>query len=392
MTYKLPKFCVLPSGWSSVIIFCMLLIFVITYVRFWLIAAAKFEFCVLLSWRPNVAASLSLGIVLLLPLMGFAEEVSAVNAASAVDAASSVSADRAENADSPPADTDFSMDPTRNYLSGKLESWAKSTDSFFGDYRNYQESNDSVVQVNVTQVRGDQGVSALEYAFNLKFSLPNTEKKMQFLIETNPDEKSASIQTKTEAQLNKTSTSPAKVAAALRYEKAEAERWRFSTDGGILLAGLASTPFVRARLGMTMPLDKWRLNVAESVFWYGNIGAGESTLIDFERQLSERQLLRISSNATWLNNTQNFDLSQNFSVYHTFDERSALLYQVSVIGATLPTTQVTDYVILTRYRYRWHREWVYLDISPQAHFPQALNYQSSLLLIVGLEFLFDKSR
>ena len=162
--------------------------------RPWQIAAAKFEFCALLSWRPNVAASLLMCIALLLPLMGFAEEVGAVNAASSVDAASSVgaassvSADRAANADSPPADTGFSMDPTRNYLSGKLESWAKNTDSFFGDYRNYQESNDSVVQVNVTQVRGYQGVSALEYAFNLKFSLPNTEKKMQFLIETNPEE------------------------------------------------------------------------------------------------------------------------------------------------------------------------------------------------------------
>lgn len=353
------------------------------------------------------AACLAMCIALLLALPGNTEELdaaSSVGAASAVDAASSVGAagpvnpassnseNSAEGADIPPAETGFSMDPARNYLSGKLESWAKSTDSFFGDYRNYQESNDSVVQINMTQVRGYQGVSAIDYAFNLKFSLPNTEKKMQLLIETNPEEKSTTYQTNANLQLNKTTPTPAKIAAALRYEKTEAERWHFSTDGGIQLAGLASTPFVRARLSLALPLDKWRVNVAESVFWFSTIGAGESTLIDFERQLNHNQLVRISSNATWLNNTQNFDLSQSFSVYHTFDARSALLYQVNVIGVTVPRTQVSDYVILMRYRYRWHKEWVFFDISPQVHYPLAEEYRTSMLVTLGLEFLFDKSR
>lgn len=346
-------------------------------------------------WSARIAAYLSMCIALLLPLPGNTEVLgaaSSVDAASSVEAASPDSEGSAEGADTQPAGTGFSMDPTRNYLSGKLESWAKSTDSFFGDYRNYQESNDSVVQVTMTQVRGYQGVSAIDYAFNLKFSLPNTEKKMQLLIETNPEEKSTSYQTNANLQLNKTTPSPAILAAAIRYEKAEAERWHFSTDGGIQLAGLASTPFARARLSLSLPLDKWRVNVAESIFWFSTIGAGESTLIDFERQLNHNQLLRVSSNATWLNNTQNFDLSQSFSVYHTFDARSALLYQVNIIGVTLPKTQVTDYVILMKYRYRWHKEWVFFDISPQVHYPLAEEYRTSMLVTLGLEFLFDKSR
>lgn len=346
-------------------------------------------------WSARIAAYLSMCIALLLPLPGNTEVLgaaSSVDAASSVEAASPDSEGSAEGAGTQPAGTGFSMDPTRNYLSGKLESWAKSTDSFFGDYRNYQESNDSVVQVTMTQMRGYQGVSAIDYAFNLKFSLPNTEKKMQLLIETNPEEKSTTYQTNANLQLNKTTPSPAILAAAIRYEKAEAERWHFSTDGGIQLAGLASTPFARARLSLSLPLDKWRVNVAESIFWFSTIGAGESTLIDFERQLNHNQLFRISSNATWLNNTQNFDLSQSFSVYHTFDARSALLYQINVIGVTLPKTQVSDYVILMRYRYRWHREWVYLDISPQVHYPLAEEYRTSMLITFGLEFLFDKSR
>jgi hypothetical protein len=134
------------------------------------------------------------------------------------------------------------------------------------------------------------------------------------------------------------------------------------------------------------------MKVAETLFWFSTIGAGESTVIDFDRQLSKQHLFRASSNATWLNNTQNFDLSQSFSVYHAFDERTALLYQIGVTGVSQPRTQVSDYVILMTYRYRFHREWVFFEISPQLHFPQAENYQASRLLNIRLEFLLDTSR
>ena len=387
----------LPTRWASVRIFCIFFGAIIR-VHTLLIAVLKFKSDDFLPWLAKIAASVSLGIALLLPLTGFAEEVSAasgVSATSAVSAdnpASAVGAASAVGTESPPVSKLDAMDPTRNYMSGKVESWARSIDSFFGDYRNYQESNDSVVQLDATQVVGYLGEPKYDFALNAKVSLPNTERKYKFLIETNPEDKTTSNTTNTQARVVKPVSTPATIAAALRYEKAEAERWHFSTDGGIQLAGLASTPFVRARLSLAMPLDKWRMKVAESVFWFSSIGAGESTLIDFERQLNEKQLLRVSSNATWLNNTQSFDLSQSFSVFHALNERTALMYQIGAFGVSRPQAQVTDYVVLMTYRYRLHRKWVFFEISPQLHFPQVANYQASTLLSMRLEFLLDNSR
>ncbi|HUX91349.1 MAG TPA: hypothetical protein VMV48_11745 [Gallionellaceae bacterium] len=374
--YTFPEIFALITRWTSVRIFCNL--FSVS-VRVYLlhIAAVIFNAYDLLIWLAKIAASVSLGIALLLPLMGFAEEVSAASAVSA---------------NSPPVDTPSAMDPTRNYMSGKLESWARSIDSFFGDYRNYQESNDSVIQLYTSQVIGYLGEPKYDLALNAKLSLPNTERDLKLLIETDPEEKTTLNSTIIQPRPFTQVSTPRSIAAALRYEKAEAERWHFSTDGGVKLAGLASTPFVRARLRLAMPLEQWRLKVAESLFWFSSIGTGESTLIDFERQLNEQQLFRASSNATWLNNTQNFDLSQSFSIFHALNERSMLLYQISAIGVSRPQTQVTDYVILMTYRYRLHREWVFLEISPQVHFPQVVNYQTSTLLSMRLEFLLDKSR
>ena len=103
-------------------------------------------------------------------------------------------------------------------------------------------------------------------------------------------------------------------------------------------------------------------------------------------------LFRATSVATWLNNTQNFDLRQDFTLFEKLDERTAIQYQVSVIGVSNPVTRVTDYVLLILYRYRLHREWMYLDVSPQLHFPRDRNFQMSPLLSLRLEMMFDESK
>ena len=114
------------------------------------------------------------------------------------------------------------------------------------------------------------------------------------------------------------------------------------------------------------------MKAAETVFWFNTTGVGETTQLDFERPISEPFLFRATSSATWLNNRQSFDLRQDFGVYQTVDERTAMLYQASAIGVSDSSAQAyaTDYVLLMLYRHRLHREWMYLEISPQLHFPQ----------------------
>lgn len=81
-------------------------------------------------------------------------------------------------------------------------------------------------------------------------------------------------------------------------------------------------------------------------------------------------------------------------MFQTVDERTAMLYQASAIGVSDASGQarVTDYVVLMLYRRRLHREWTYLEISPQLHFPRERNFTASGMLSVRLEILFDKSR
>jgi hypothetical protein len=283
-------------------------------------------------------------------------------------------------------------DAPRDYVSEQFVALVSSIDGFFGDERHYQEANDSVLQLDLTRVMGYGGERRFIASGRAKVHLPIAEKRLHLLIETDPDKNAGVDSTQKQTPPLKKPAAPESYAAALRIEREREERWHLSADGGLQFHGLSITPFVRTRGRVTVPLEEWRMKLAESLFWFNTIGVGQTTQLDFERPIREDLLFRSSSNASWLRDTTNFDLRQDLSVFHKLDSRSALLYQASVLGVTRPQTQVMDYVLLLVYRYRLHREWIFFELSPQLHFPKERNFQPSGVLSMRLEFLFDKSK
>jgi hypothetical protein len=283
------------------------------------------------------------------------------------------------------------IEPPRDYLSAKITSYANSIDRFFGGDRHYQEANDSVFQLDLTKVTGFGGDRKYDFGAKLNLRLPVTEGKLHLLLETDPEKNIRAEPTPGSSVLHNKVVVPKSVALAARYSNAKENVWHLSTDGGLKFP-IPIKPFVRARASYSAPIGKWQLKIMESVYWFNTLGAGVSSQFDFDRVLSPQLLLRSSSNAIWSNDKKNFDLRQDFSVYHTVNDRSALLYQASVIGVSNPQYQVSDYVLLVFYRYRMHQKWLYLEVSPQLHFPREKNYQYSPAISMRLEALFDDSR
>ena len=90
----------------------------------------------------------------------------------------------------PPPVTDKVMgvlDTPRDYLSGKLVGFVGGIDRFFGDDRNYQETNDSVFQLDTTRVMGYGGERKFVVSGSANVHLPIAEKKLHLLLESNPD-------------------------------------------------------------------------------------------------------------------------------------------------------------------------------------------------------------
>ena len=298
-------------------------------------------------------------------------------------------ADPPQAVNPPPRDEPNVLDAPHDYVAQKFVGMVNGIDRFFGDNRNFQEGNPSSLQVDLTKMAGYGGDGRYVLDGRAKVRLPNTEQRLRFLLESNPDQNPGGETPISQTPVLTNATTPSSYGAALRYEKVQESPWFFSTDAGVKFQGLDSSLFTRARGSYYVILDQWRVKFAASPFWFNNLGAGASSQLDLEHLLSAPVLFRASSSATWLKDQRNSDLRQDLSIYHTLDERTALLYQASAIGATQPQYHATDYVLLVLYRYRLHQKWMFFEISPQLHYPQIRNYQSSPMLSVRLEMLFD---
>jgi hypothetical protein len=341
------------------------------------------------TWLYQFSLSVLLGSVLFIPVNLLAEEQPAASAP--------------VQTTPPPPQTERleALEVSHDYLAEKIVRLANYLDRFFGGNRHYQESNDSAVQLDLTRVAGYGGDKKFNLAAKANLRLPATEGRLHLLLETDP-EKNTTQPTQDQAAANnnnnnnnnKSLTPGSKVASsgslalAGRYENSDENFWHVRTDGGLKFP-IPITPFVRTRASFEKPLNEWRLKGSQSLYWFKNLGVGETTQVDLERFISEPMLFRASSNATWLKDTKNFDLRQDFSVYHTLDDRTALLYQASVLGITNPQAQVMDYVVLMLYRRRINNDWVFLELSPQLHFPRERNYRLSPALGMRLELLFE---
>lgn len=351
----------------------------------------KYELCLSECLRHS-----ALGFALLLPASAFAEALPSESAS--------------VTAVPPPIETQQQsgfMDPIidlpREYVSGKFVNFISSVDRFFGSNINFQESNKSVIQLDEMVTADHNGVSNVVTSFRAKIHLPNVQmhlKQLQnqihLLLESNPDRvQSQSVAgstagPQTQAPIFREVSTPNSYGVSLRFENDDASLWRLSADGGLKLDNISLRPFVRSRASFAVQAGQTQLKLAESLFWYDTIGAGENTQFDADYRVSESLLFRATSGATWLHDTQNFDLRQDFSYFQTLNENASRLYQASVIGVSQPQTQVSEYVILMLHRQRIHRDWIFLELSPQLHYPRLNNYQLDAQFIVRMEVLFSK--
>jgi len=281
------------------------------------------------------------------------------------------------------------LDEPRDYLSLEVVDFSTRIDHFFGDERYFQEHNKSVIQLETSELMEAAGNNTLTFDGQAKLDLPAAQRRFQLVLESNPEKRTTVDNKKNEQVITQSNVASSdKYAASLRIDKAPEESpWHFSADAGAKVQ-FPLDPFVRTRGSYSLPVYDWRFKLAETVFWFGTIGLGETTQFDLEHILSKPVLFRASTNATCYDEPKHCDLRQDLSVFHTLDERSALVYQLSVLGTNQPAYTETAYILLLRYRYRLHRDWIFLEATPQLNFPKTDDFKMNPALFLRLEMLF----
>ncbi|MFA5370759.1 MAG: hypothetical protein WC053_06565 [Sideroxydans sp.] len=280
-------------------------------------------------------------------------------------------------------------DLTQDYISRHFVAMTSSIDRFFGDERHFQESNNSVLQLDWNELMEPGGALQGRLSGRMKLHLPSTEQRFHLLLESDPVQNTTSTTPANQPQAVGKTTVAEKYAAALRYEKQDEQTWHYSSDVGIRVQAPLQ-PFVRGRVSHAIPLQAWLMKNTGTLFWFNQIGLGASTGLDFDRPITPQTLFRAGSNATWLHLPQRLDLRQDFTLFHTLDERRALQYQASVIGSTQPYTRIEDCILSVLYRRQLHRKWLFFELNPQLHFPHEQQFRFTPQLWLRLQVFFSE--
>ena len=130
-------------------------------------------------------------------------------------------ADLPQAVNPPPRDEPNVLDAPHDYVAQKFVGMVNGIDRFFGDNRNFQEGNPSSLQVDLTKMAGYGGDGRYVLDGRAKVRLPNTEQRLRFLLESNPDQNPGGETPTSQTPVLTNATTPGSYGAALRYENAD---------------------------------------------------------------------------------------------------------------------------------------------------------------------------
>ncbi|NOX75969.1 MAG: hypothetical protein GXP17_05015 [Gammaproteobacteria bacterium] len=289
--------------------------------------------------------------------------------------------DTPQPSDEPTFSALLPLERGRDLASQRVTEFANWLDSFFGDDRIYQESQNSRLKLNLLHISEEGRLPRYDATVQGKLTLPNTQRRVKLLFESSQEDtpnQDASLLDSVDSQDQ---------SLGIRFIKKTKAWWRAHADIGIRFRGGLDT-FIRFRLRRLFSAGQWNFRATETVFWFDSTGPGETSRFDVERGISANYLFRSTSKGTWLDETRNIDLSQNFFLLHNISRRRAVAYRIGIIGASKPVTQTTAYIVSARLRQQLHRDWLFFEINPKVVYSRENNFRSSLSLTFKLEVIF----
>lgn len=278
------------------------------------------------------------------------------------------------------------LDAFQEKSSALVLSAADWVDSFFDDPRYLSEENR-------TRARIKLGLGYSEYyeletyaAIDLRLNLPRLENKANIFLRLNDDSDFDAASSPIPNTEGGRKNEGEKVTAGVQYFLAMGEKYNVSTEFGVSLNYI----YGGLRYRHLHPLfnDDWSGRFTNRLRYYSDEGWENKASYDIERYLGERFFFRTIFTALLSERNDGIPFSAVARLYQVFDIDRALLYDVGSYFNTEPELEVTDIQLKLRYRQRFYRDWLVLEIAPQITFPKDYDHAFNPGIITKFEFDF----
>ncbi len=290
-------------------------------------------------------------------------------------------------------------------LSDQIVGFTEKIDTFFISDDQERRINYSHIQLGYRYTRYKNNSYLLDPIFDARIHLPRTENKLTLEISNNSPLDSAS-ETTTSSAASATGatggTIPAEQSQAeqafnvgLGYAREISELLSAKVTTGGKLAGTQMNFYMNLQLYRKFFFNKWSLHLSEDLYRDRIIHTRSTAQILFERNISEDKLFRSISKNIYFYDKEYGQNHQTFYVLHQLSERDAMIYQIG--GMWEKPLEILDYNLegyysLVRYSRKIHKNWLFMEISPQVHFLRSENFHPEPLLVLQLSAFFGNNK
>ncbi len=212
----------------------------------------------------------------------------------------------------------------------------------------------------------------------IKLDLPNTKRRWKLFFESD--------NTDTERLDQKvrgvTDSTQSESVGGLRLESDRSKNWLFSTDVGIR-GRIPLDPFARFKARRDWELGSpWTLTFDHEDWYFHEKGFGTESSLDFHRPITEDYFLSIVTAAQFQDRYNVIELAQSITTTHFIDDRQAIAYGVGVLGVNKPSVKATAYYVSANYQRRIHKDWLFMEVTPELLFPRIEDFRPKWSLTV----------
>ena len=269
--------------------------------------------------------------------------------------------------DSSPGEDKIFIDHAHGWTSSFLTDEVFRFDTWFGDLDTLEAEIDKPwIRLRLGTEWKEQGEFEFENQFRAVIPLPLMKNRLGTYIGSDSDNEYGDDQDYFQREDPDTDS---KITAGLQYRIAESRDFRFNTDLGMKFK-IPPVFYIKPRLQYSVTSGPWLLRFIQYFFYYTDDGFGETSKVEINHFLGSRFLLRSYSRATYSDNSEGVDLSQefdlqylNFGVRHGTNYAAALEWESD--AHTWPTFKADEHRLTLRfYRSVW-RPWLRVGLAPR---------------------------
>ena len=271
------------------------------------------------------------------------------------------------------------LDVTHTQMSKSVKDFAARIDTFFSDDRSLEEENGDRLRLRLLSRFDEDGKVAFKQHVSLHLKLPKIRKRLMLVLEE-LGEGDRLEDIKKEDNIEELN-------AVVRLILHETENERLDLDSGMSFKP-EPNPIGRVRYRIDIDLGQWNFRPTQMIYWKLDDRFGETSRLDLERHLFDRDLLRFTEEVTWWEVSSGVEFIATAAYLRAFSDRAGCGLFFNIFAHTRPSAMIDRYSLSFTYRLAIYKHWIYFQVEPILEALQEEDFRILHSIYLMLETVF----